>query len=474
MSWAIHVEGLSKKYKLGRGHTQKFDSLYQASSDVVIAAVNRLTLGKFSELLPKRIEARPPEIQSEHLVLSPAQFVDAPEGEFWALRDLSFQIEAGQRVGIIGKNGSGKSTLLKILSRITSPSAGKFSYRGRLVSLLEVGTGFHPDLTGRENIFLNAKINGMSTREILRAFDEIVDFSELGAQIDTPIKRYSSGMYMRLAFSVAAHLESEILIVDEVLAVGDTGFQKKCMDKMLAIGNSGRTLLFVSHDMDAVRKVCSVALELAHGRIISHGSVVKSDEHPTGLGVNEGAGLSSVTAAISDYSFGAMRRGEMVWNDLDQSQLPSGKLAIRKLALLTDGGEGSERFRSSEPFQVIMECVQYMPLGKCEFLLNVLLASGRELLTTRCEFDFAGNDGVQVHKITCSIPSGLFNVGAYRLSLAIIDPESDGDSRVLRDGVGFEIVGAEASKPANTFFAESPINLRLAWSKDGLRPWLQA
>lgn len=466
MSWAIQAEGLSKKYKLGRGHTPKFDSLYQVASDKAIAAVNRLTFGKFSELLPKRIEARPPEIQSEHLVLSSSQFVDAAEGEFWALRDLSFQIEAGQRVGIIGKNGSGKSTLLKILSRITSPSEGKFSYRGRLVSLLEVGTGFHPDLTGRENIFLNAKINGMSTREILRAFDEIVDFSELGAQIDTPIKRYSSGMYMRLAFSVAAHLESEILIVDEVLAVGDTGFQKKCMDKMLAIGNSGRTLLFVSHDMDAVRKVCSVALELAHGRVISHGSVVKSDEPPTGLGLNEGAGLSTVTAAISDYSFGTMRRGEMVWDDLEHSQLPSGKLAIRKLALLTDGGEGAESFRSSEPFQVIIECVQSLPLGKCEFLLTVLLASGRELLTTRCEFDFAGNNGVQVHKMTCSIPPGLFNVGAYRLSLAIIDPESDSDSRVLRDGVGFEIVGAGAPRAANTFFAESPINLRLAWSKD--------
>ena len=466
MSWAIQVEGLSKKYKLGRGHTQKFDSLYQAFGDVAVAAVNKMTLGKLAELLPKRIEARPPEIQSEHLVLSPSQFVGAPEGEFWALRDLSFRIDAGQRVGIIGKNGSGKSTLLKILSRITSPTEGQYSYRGRLVSLLEVGTGFHPDLTGRENIFLNAKINGMSTREIRRAFDEIVDFSELGAQIDTPIKRYSSGMYMRLAFSVAAHLESEILIVDEVLAVGDTGFQKKCMDKMLAIGNSGRTLLFVSHDMDAVRKVCSVALELAHGRVVSHGSVLKGDEPPANAGLNEGVGLSAVTAAISDYSFGAMRRGEQIWDNLEHSQLPSGKLAIRKLALLTEQGVGAERFVLGESFQVGIECVQSLPLGKCEFLLSVLLASGRELLTARCEFDFSGHDGLQVHKLTCTIPPGLFNVGAYRMSLAFLDPEYDGDSRVLRDGVGFEIVAGGASKPANSLFAESPINLGLAWSKE--------
>ncbi len=466
MSWAIQVEGLSKKYKLGRGHTQKFDSLYQAFSDVAVVAANKLTRGKFSELLPKRIEARPPEIQSEHLVLSPSQFVDASEGEFWALRDLSFRIDAGQRVGIIGKNGSGKSTLLKILSRITSPTEGKYSYRGRLISLLEVGTGFHPDLTGRENIFLNAKINGMSTREIDRAFDEIVDFSELGAQIDTPIKRYSSGMYMRLAFSVAAHLESEILIVDEVLAVGDIGFQKKCMDKMLSIGNSGRTLLFVSHDMDAVRKVCSVALELAHGRIVSHGSVLKSDEPPASAGLNEGAGLSAVTAAISDYSFGAMRRGEQVWDNLEYSQLPSGKLAIRKLALLTERGEGAERFALSEPFQVGIECVQSLPLEKCEFLLCILLASGRELLTTRCAFDFSGHKGVHVHKLSCNIPQGLLNVGTYRMSFAFVDPENGEDCRVLTEGIGFDIVAGDTGEPVNALFAESPINLVLAWSKE--------
>lgn len=269
MTWSIKVEGLSKRYKIGRGHTPKFDSVHQVVADIFLAGARKIAPRFLINQLPARIEARPIEVQSEHLVLGASQFKGAPEGEFWALKDVSFEINEGQRIGIIGKNGSGKSTLLKILSRITSPSEGKFSYRGRLISLLEVGTGFHPDLSGRENIFLNAQINGMSYSEVTRRFDDIVEFSELGAQLDTPIKRYSSGMYMRLAFSVAAHLESEILIVDEVLAVGDMGFQKKCLDKMLDIGNSGRTLLFVSHDMSAVRKICPIAIEMSHGIVSS-------------------------------------------------------------------------------------------------------------------------------------------------------------------------------------------------------------
>lgn len=276
MNWAIKVDGLSKRYRMGRGQMSKFDSLHHVITDKLIAGAHKISPRLISDRLPMRISAPPVEIQSEHLVLSPSQFIGLPEGEFWAIKDVSFEIEQGQRIGIIGKNGSGKSTLLKILSRITSPSEGEFSYKGRLISLLEVGTGFHPDLTGRENIFLNAQINGMSRNEVLRCFDEIVDFSELGGQIDTPIKRYSSGMYMRLAFSVAAQLKSEILIVDEVLAVGDAGFQKKCTEKMLEIANSGRTLIFVSHDMNAVKKICSTAIEMSHGRVSSILSIEKA------------------------------------------------------------------------------------------------------------------------------------------------------------------------------------------------------
>ncbi|MFC4677501.1 ABC transporter ATP-binding protein [Desulfovibrio legallii] len=187
--------------------------------------------------------------------------------EFWALKDVSFDVMPGDRVGIIGRNGAGKSTLLKLLSRITEPTTGRITLRGRVASLLEVGTGFHPELTGRENIFLNGAILGMSRAEVRRKFDEIVDFAGVEKFLDTPVKRYSSGMYVRLAFAVAAHLEPEILIVDEVLAVGDAEFQKKCLGKMEEVGKEGRTVLFVSHNMGAIQQLCSRALMLQHGSL---------------------------------------------------------------------------------------------------------------------------------------------------------------------------------------------------------------
>jgi lipopolysaccharide transport system ATP-binding protein len=192
--------------------------------------------------------------------------------EFWALKDLNFEIKAGDRVGIIGRNGAGKSTLLKILSRITEPTAGRVTINGRVASLLEVGTGFHPELTGRENIFLNGAILGMSRAEIRKKFDEIVAFAEIERFLDTPVKRYSSGMYVRLAFAVAAHLEPEILIVDEVLAVGDAQFQKKCLGKMEEVSkNEGRTVLFVSHNMGVIAQLCQRAIMLKNGGISSIG-----------------------------------------------------------------------------------------------------------------------------------------------------------------------------------------------------------
>lgn len=190
--------------------------------------------------------------------------------EFWALKDLSFEIKQGDRVGIIGRNGAGKSTLLKILSRITEPTKGRIKIKGRVASLLEVGTGFHPELTGRENIFLNGAILGMGKEEIKRKFDEIVAFAEVEKFLDTPVKRYSSGMYVRLAFAVAAHLEPEILIVDEVLAVGDAQFQKKCLGKMEDVGKEGRTVLFVSHQMGAIQNLCQRAIWLNQGQIVNN------------------------------------------------------------------------------------------------------------------------------------------------------------------------------------------------------------
>ncbi|OGT07433.1 MAG: hypothetical protein A2103_04150 [Gammaproteobacteria bacterium GWF2_41_13] len=199
--------------------------------------------------------------------------------EFWALKDINFEIKQGDRVGIIGRNGAGKSTLLKILSRITEPTSGRISIKGRVASLLEVGTGFHPELTGRENIYLNGAILGMTRQEIKRKFDEIVNFAEVEKFLDTPVKRYSSGMYVRLAFAVAAHLEPEILVVDEVLAVGDTQFQKKCLSRMNEVSREGRTVLFVSHNMAAISSLCQKIIVLKAGKIGFAGDVESGIDH---------------------------------------------------------------------------------------------------------------------------------------------------------------------------------------------------
>jgi len=212
------------------------------------------------------------------------------EETFWALQEVGFEVREGERVGIIGRNGAGKSTLLKLLSRITEPSSGMVSIRGRVASLLEVGTGFHPELSGRENIYLNGAILGMSRRQVQQRFDEIVDFAEVERFLDTPIKRYSSGMYTRLAFAVAAHLDSDILIVDEVLAVGDLAFQKKCLSKMKGVTETGRTVLFVSHNMQAVKRLCDRALVLSDGRIVADHTVDNAIKSYLDMAMSEGGG----------------------------------------------------------------------------------------------------------------------------------------------------------------------------------------
>ena len=206
-----------------------------------------------------------------HPVAAPK--TDPRHEEFWALKDVSFDIQQGDRVGIIGGNGAGKSTLLKVLSRITEPTSGRISIKGQVASLLEVGTGFHPELSGRENIYLNGAILGMSKADIKKKFDEIVSFAEIERFLDTPVKRYSSGMYVRLAFAVAAHLEPDVLIIDEVLAVGDAQFQKKCLGKMQDVGQDGRTVLFVSHNMGAINAICNKAILIDKGQITANGSV---------------------------------------------------------------------------------------------------------------------------------------------------------------------------------------------------------
>lgn len=233
----IELEGISKKYIIR--HQQGYDTFRDTLAEII----------KKPFRSKKKNETK------------------RTKEEFWALKDISFSVNAGEKLGIIGRNGAGKSTILKILSQITDPTSGQAVLHGRVASLLEVGTGFHPELTGRENIFLNGAILGMGRSEIKRKFDDIVAFSEIDKFLDTPVKRYSSGMYVRLAFAVAAHLEPEILIVDEVLAVGDTQFQKKCLGKMEEIGKEGRTVLFVSHNMNAIHRLCERTILLKDGKM---------------------------------------------------------------------------------------------------------------------------------------------------------------------------------------------------------------
>jgi homopolymeric O-antigen transport system ATP-binding protein len=242
----IRAEGLGKKYIIGH---QAENEHYTALRDVMARTVKGL--------------ARSAREMIHGQAIVPGDTLE----DFWALKGINFEIRRGDVVGIIGRNGAGKSTLLKILSRITEPTEGRVEIRGRVASLLEVGTGFHPELTGRENIYLNGAILGMTRAEIRRKFDEIVEFAEVEKFLDTPVKRYSSGMYVRLAFAVAAHLEPEVLVVDEVLAVGDAEFQKKCLGKMGEVAGHGRTVLFVSHNMGAVERICQEGIFLENGRI---------------------------------------------------------------------------------------------------------------------------------------------------------------------------------------------------------------
>lgn len=319
----------------------------------------------------------------------------------WALQDVTFDVPAGQVLGIIGRNGAGKSTLLKILSRITEPTRGEVQIHGRVGALLEVGTGFHPELTGRENIFLNGAILGMKREEIARKFDEIVDFSGVEKFIDTPVKRYSSGMYLRLAFSVAAHLEPEILVVDEVLAVGDAEFQRKCLGKMSDVASEGRTVLFVSHSMSAVLHLTQEAIVLDKGRMV----------------------YRAPSAEAVDYylSNNAASSGERLW---EASEVPDSAAPFRPVAVRVRNpkGEVTDNARSVEPLTVELEYVLDEPLQA--------LRVGIYLMTMRGEYVFTSFDMDEPevfdryfqrqpgHYISrCTIPADTLNGGRYFIGI---------------------------------------------------------
>jgi lipopolysaccharide transport system ATP-binding protein len=322
--------------------------------------------------------------------------------EFWALKDLNFEIQQGDRIGIIGRNGAGKSTLLKVLSRITEPTTGKISIKGRVASLLEVGTGFHPELTGRENIFLNGAIMGMSRAEIKRKFDEIVDFSGVEKFLDTPVKRYSSGMYVRLAFSVAAHLEPEILVVDEVLAVGDAEFQRKCLGKMQEVSASeGRTVLFVSHNMAAIQNLCNKAMVLSQGRV--------------------GLPLTDTNKAIDYYMEKVfVKSASKIADRKDRSGL--NEIRILDFKITNDKGEEQTVFTSGQKvlFKIFFQCLK--PVSSINLSAAVSFTNSEGLLVSVLATDFLNfyaktnsNHGW----IICCINKLPFSHGQYTMNLII-------------------------------------------------------
>ncbi len=319
----------------------------------------------------------------------------------WSLRDISFDIKAGEIVGIIGKNGAGKSTLLKILSRVTGPTSGSVKLRGRVASLLEVGTGFHPELTGRENLYLNGTILGMTKKEIDRKFDEIVAFSGVERYIDTPVKRYSSGMYVRLAFAVAAHLDPEILIVDEVLAVGDAEFQKKCLGKMKQVSEGeGRTVLFVSHNMSAVKTLCTSAILLQNGRLIN-----QSDNHSIVAQY-----LASASNASSAVSF-------------EENNAPGTNLA-KLLSVKIFNEQGHPEIEQGDGFSIEAEVLVHTQMqGDISITFHLRDELDHLIFVANPSFEkmVFESDGTKTKiRFRCSVAANIMNEGHYRLARVII------------------------------------------------------
>jgi len=388
MTSVISVEGLSKKYIIGHQKQERYTTL----RDVLTEGAKHFT----HKLI--------------HPFATPES--DPTHEEFWALKDVSFDIKQGDRVGIIGRNGAGKSTLLKILSRITEPTSGKISIRGRVASLLEVGTGFHPELTGRENIFLNGAILGMSRAEIKNKFDEIVAFAEIERFLDTPVKRYSSGMYVRLAFAVAAHLEPEILIVDEVLAVGDMNFQKKCLGKMRNIASEGRTVLFVSHNMASINRLCEKGLILRRGEVALTGDV----------------------RDVVRYYVDSSDSGPIEHYDNEDPSLVSDILSIR---VVRRNGETASTFGIEDTIQLEFRIRVSKIHSAAVIGFRVHDQLDRNIFSSQAVFaDYRSNSDSYCFRVT--IPSHFLAPNIYRISTALHIPNVEA-IRKLDSIVGFSV-----------------------------------
>jgi lipopolysaccharide transport system ATP-binding protein len=412
----IKVEGLGKRYRIGANRER-----YVALRDVV-------TNGARS--LGRRLLGRGP---------ARSNFED-----FWALRDISFEVNRGECVGIIGRNGAGKSTLLKLLSRITEPTTGRFRVKGRVASLLEVGTGFHPELTGRENVFLNGAILGMGRREIARKFDEIVAFAEVEKFLETPVKYYSSGMYMRLAFAVAAHLEPEILIVDEVLAVGDAEFQKKCLGKMSEVAKGGRTVLFVSHNMNAIEA-------LTHRCLLMQSGALRYD------GPTRGA----TEVYLADKRKIEEKPNLRLWQD--RKRTPTAEI----VGVECQGSDGQRRqsFAPLEQIQVCLE-IEFVEPTTADVAVVVETASEQPLFTTHLsDTREVSRVGGHVRFVTTINPNPL-RQGLYLVSLAVGNSNWTNMFDVVYHYPLFEVTG----HPESGFFPLDarwgPLFFTLPWSTD--------
>jgi homopolymeric O-antigen transport system ATP-binding protein len=363
--------------------------------------------------------------------------------EFWALKNVSFDVERGKVLGIIGRNGAGKSTVLKVLSRITQPSEGRVTLRGRVASLLEVGTGFHPELTGRENIFLNGSILGMTHAEIRSKFDEIVAFAGVEKFLDTPVKHYSSGMYVRLAFAVAAHLEPEILVVDEVLAVGDAEFQKKCMSKMQNVASgTGRTVLFVSHNMVAVQSLCEQAVLLERGHMKSAGPAA---------------------SVIKSYLSESMEANQATTWDDPESAPGNSIMRIRRISV-TDGNDpGSTSLSMKTEIRIETEYTVDATNSRLHITYHLLNDQGITVLTTwsKPRVHSAGS-----YRAICRIPGNLLNSGGYFLKLFIVENENS----VIywkEDVVSFNVMDTAQRETAYMGREPGIVQPILEWSTEG-------
>ena len=384
---AIRVEGLSKRYRLGQRRG------YNTVTDVVTRALS-------APIRRVRRSVQDTASRDDRRSATPGAYM-------WALKDVSFDVKRGEVVGIIGRNGAGKSTLLKILSQITTPTAGYAQIRGRVGSLLEVGSGFHPELTGRENVYLNGTILGMKKAEVDRKFDAIVAFSEIEKFIDTPVKHYSSGMYMRLAFAVAAHLEPEILIVDEVLAVGDAAFQRKCLGKIDDVSKGGRTVLFVSHNMTAVQSLCERVIWLHEGK------VVEQDRAAQVVSSYLKTSFSTTTAQL--------------WPDLAAAP-GNARVRLRAACVRPASGSSEDPITIRTPFVMEFDYWNLQPEAYLNLSLHVYNEQGIMVFNTVPvhEPEWQGRPfPVGLFRSQCHVPGDLLNDGMHRVELMVVKDQSE-------------------------------------------------